>query len=433
MSNQQRNADGVTVRSLLAAIWRRRLLALTVLILELGAVAAYLVLAPRSYVASATITATPQLTLLQSTGNFDSLENTLSQIVGSRAVLDDVHNRLGESRSVDTLRNEVQGTRVNGTVLIRITVSDKSAAAAADIANLIVDVLPLHDPSGGLFLFTQTDRAQRPSAFSSPDVKITALAGAVLGIVLAVVAALMRDSIARTVETAEQLRHATGKKVLAVVPRPKDPTKLALADPDSPAAAAFRALRVELEFASSQRPPGPIVVANANPDGTDNGWLAGNLAVALAQVQHHVLVIDADFRRRDRNPLLPADPGPGLYDVLREATSVEEALRTGPIDGVTVLPSGDPAGTSTASLIDTGFYRVLEEVSHRFDAVLVLAPSPMQSEDARIMAIGGSLLLLVPSRTLRARMLQDLTTRLGETRVDLLGMVLLKRGRRWRR
>jgi len=40
---------------------------------------------------------------------------------------------------------------------------------------------------------------------------------------------------------------------------------------------------------------------------------------------------------------------------------------------------------------------------------------------------------VVPSRTLRARMLQDLTTRLGETRVDLLGMVLLKRGRRWRR
>jgi polysaccharide biosynthesis transport protein len=204
------------------ALRRHSWLALGVLAIELAAIVIGLQLAPKTYTAHAAITATPQQSLLESAGNFDNLEGTLAQLVDSGPVLDDVRGRIANVRSVGQLRTEVSGARVTGTVLIRVTVVDPNPSLAAEIANAVIDVLPLHDPSGGLLRFADIDRAQPPSSYSSPNVKIVLLVGVVLGVVLAVGAALLRDRVAHTVGSEDELREA-GTDVLGVVPAgPRD-------------------------------------------------------------------------------------------------------------------------------------------------------------------------------------------------------------------
>lgn len=418
----------MTVRMLLAAVWRRRWLALAVLLLDFAAVALALFVAPKGYTASSTITAAPQPSLISSTGNLTDLETTLAQIVNSRSVLTDVQRRIGAHRSVATLRDEVSGQLVTGTVLIRITVVDQDPHTAADIANTVADVLPAHDPSGGLFLFTRLDHADAPPTFSTPNVRIIALAGVVLGVVLAVAAALIRDAAAGTVDSAEDLREVAGTDVFGAVARPRDPSRLTALDED---ALAFRALRVGLEFAGSDEPTRILVMAPAVPDGQDQ-WLAVNLAVALAQVRHRVLLVDTQLERKSRHPALAAAAdAPGLYDLLRGATTPQRAVVAGPVDGVQVLPVGDPGAAAPSDLVEMCFHDIIAKLSCDYDVVLVSAPSPTVSDDASVMAVGGKLLIAVPGRRVRAKALRQLVDELQAVRLRIVGCVLIgaRRGR----
>lgn len=430
-------AHGTTARAVGLALWRHRWTALAVFVVEVAAVFVWLALAPRSYTATATITATPSPALLSSTGNFEDLENSVAELANSRSVLQDVRARLGSARTMTQLRDEVTGTRVAGTVLVRISVTDSAPALAARIADAVAAELPLHDPSGGALVFTQTDPARAPSTASAPDTRIVLLAGVGLGLLVAIAVALLRDAVARRVEGADQLREETGADVLAVVPRPRDQEPVVVDATGDPAATALRSLRVELEFLGSAQPTGAIVIASATADSTVSHWLAANLASALAQVDHRVLVIDADLRGGDahevRSALGALDRSPGLYGALRGICTLPDAMRAGPVSGVAVVPAGEPpanSGGSPESLVELRFHQVLAQLDDTFDVVLVCAPSAQLSDDARVMAIGGSLMLVVPDRSVRVSALRRLIGELRSTRTRLLGTVLVTTARR---
>jgi polysaccharide biosynthesis transport protein len=415
-----------------AAIWRQRWLALAVFVGVLLATGGWLLFADRTYTATATLTASPSSALLQSTGNFEELEATLGELANSRSVLEDVTARLSEPRTVDQLRNEVSGTHVNGTVLIRVTVNDASAQVAAEIANTVATVLPEHDPSGGMFVFAQTDPAHPPTTYSSPNTKIIALAGVALAILLGAGAALLYDALAGTVDNASQLATTTGTEVLAVLPRAKDLSELSIGDGATNAAAGLRSLRIALDIDSDDKPIGAIVVATVSADRRLGEWLAGNLAAALAQMHHTVLLIDGDLATPAVHPALTDDGSAGLYAVLRDEATVEEAARPGPVEGLTVLPAGDGPADTADSLVEMRLHKVLTDVNGRFDSVVVLAPSPTTLDVGRVMGLSGSLLLVVPARRVRVAALRRLTGQFEANRVRVLGAVLIHRARRFR-
>lgn len=432
VDSRSRGGPSLGPTSLGSAVWHQRRVALAMLVVVLAAVGWWLRSAPRSYTATATITAAPVPSLLQSTGNFENLEATLAQIANSQSVLEDVSSRLNGKRTVAQLRKEVHGTQVTGTVLIRVTVTDPDPGAASSIANAVAAVLPQHDPSRGLFVFTQTDPARVPASYSAPNTKVVALAGIALALLLAIGAALLYEALAGMVQTVTQLRASTGAEVLAVVPRPTRRSTLPATQTGTPSSEAFRSLRVGLMLASRNEPPDAIVVASASARRDVSAWLAVNLAVALAKAHHRVLLIDGVPAKRDTHPALVRRGSAGLYGVLREEAKVDDALLTGPVDGVTVLPAGSAAQDATFALIESRFKKLLAEVGDRFDAVIVVAPPPAESEDAKAMAAGGSLVLAVAARTVRGAALRAVIGEVEAAQVPVLGTVLIESRRRLR-
>ena len=413
----------MNLRSLAAALWRRRLLALLVLAVELGALFAWLGLAPRRYTAVATVAATPQQTLAASSVNFDQLLGTLAKVVDSRPLLDVVAGALPVHRSESTLENEVSGSVVSGTVLIQISAVDASPQVAADIANAIAAQLPRFDPSGGYFTFVDTERAVAPPSYSSPQVPIIVLAGVVVGIVLAIVAAVARDRTARTVENAEETAAATGAAVLGLIPRPTGLRSLPAADAASAEFAPLRALRVALEFASSEQPTRTLVVTSVGPDPW-GGWLEANLAVSLAEVGHRVLLVDADRGARRRHEVLDGAGAPGFYDMLSGSATLDAVAIAGPVENVTILPVGH-ADVAAPSLLEMRFHRLLDEIDEKYDVILIHAAPTTESDDARIMAIDGAALLSVPYRRARQRSVEQAAEELRQFRVRVMGAVLV--------
>lgn len=416
-------------RSFGAALWRRRVLALTVLAVELIALFSWLALAPRRYTAVATVAASPQQTLASSSVDFDQLLGTLAKVVDSRPLLDQVAAGLPAHRSVQTLLDEVSGSVVTGTVLIQISVVDESPSVAARIANGVADALPRYDPSAGYFTFVNTDRATPPPSYSSPQVSIILLAGVVVGIVLAVAIAVVRDRVLRAVETPEEVAAATGAAVLGAIPRPIGLRSLPATDPGSPQFAALRAMRVALEFASSAEPTRVLVVSSVGPDPW-GGWLEANLAVALGEVGYRVLVIDANRNARRRHEVLDGAGAPGFYDMLSGTATLDAVAIAGPVESVTVVPVGHP-DVAAPSLLEMRFTDLIRQIDEKYDVVLIHAAPATESDDARIMAIDGAALLAVPFGRTHRSTVERAAAELRQFRIRVAGAALVGvRGKR---
>ena len=409
--------------SLGAALWRRRGTALLAFVVVAAATTAWLLFAPRAYTATASVTATPSAELAPSHGTVEQLQDTIAGLAASAPVLTNVVDRLGPRRSVATLQHEVRAERVDGTAIIRVHVSDSDRIYAARVANTIITVLPSYDPTRGGFSFENAGVAVVPSGFSSPDVATIVVIGVLVGVLVAVSAALLRERLSGRVDDPRQLASLAGVPVLASVTRPADPAELLTEAQSGPNAVEFRALRVALEFATSDAPTSLVVVAPAQRDAAA-AWTTMGLAGTLAQVEHRVLVVDADFAASTPHPAFKSK-GPGLADVLRGNVELRDAVRPTPISGVSLLPVGKLGGASAATLVELRFHRAIAQIDKEVDVILVHSAPLAESDDAVVMAAGSALLVTVPAGRLRGRAVRDLAASLRRMRLRVVGSVLL--------
>ena len=128
------------VRDVGVALWRQRTLVALILVITGSAVAAGIFLAPKTYAATATISAAEEPGVAAS-DDPDALRATLAELANSRGVVDEVRDRISTDRSVAELRRSIQGDWVRGTILVDVTVEDRDPDEAAAIANAVTAVL----------------------------------------------------------------------------------------------------------------------------------------------------------------------------------------------------------------------------------------------------------------------------------------------------
>ncbi|WP_085872440.1 MULTISPECIES: Wzz/FepE/Etk N-terminal domain-containing protein [unclassified Nocardioides] len=404
------------------AVWRHRVLAIAIVLTTAVAVATGLYLSPKTYTASATVSAAAS-DETASAEDLNALRGTLGELSNSQDVLEGVASQLSEPRSTDQLRREISGRWVEGTILVQITVSDEDPDMAAEIANTVAEVLPLHDPSNGSFLFTTSNPAAPATTFSSPNLLLGIGVGALLALVLAVCGALLRDRYTNRIGSAAEVEEAGDAPVLAHVSPPRDPTTLPALYPGTAAADVFRTLRIALEAEASTVPVSRVVVSGVTP-GEVNVWLGANLAISLASVGRRVLLVDGRIGDRHGQSIAAGPDTSGLYELLLGG-DLDTALSAGPVDNLSVLPAGDWGGEPADVLLETRFSTVMAEAAARFDVVVVLAPPLDLCDDARVMAAGGSMLLAVPESGVSPRTLRQHADRVRSVGVRVLGVVLI--------
>lgn len=410
------------------ALWRQRLLVALIFVVTAVAVTVGVVLAPKSYTATAVVSATAAPGSTGAGEDLDALRGTLGELANSRAVVEDVQQRLPVDRSLDGLRRSISGEWVAGTVLIQVVVSDSDPEVAARIANLVAARLPLYDPTNGAFQFTTTTPAQPPVTYSSPNILVAIGVGLVLAAVLSAVAALARDRRRSTVDDAHVAEEAALAPLLAHVSPPRDLTSLPALYPGTAASDVFRHLRRSLEAETRDEPVGVVVVAGVNGDEV-HVWLGANLAISLANVGRRVLLVDArlDNRAGEYEPSIQPPDTIGLHEVL-EGADLDGALSPGPVERLTVLPAGQGRATAAEALIETRFESVMAAARRQFDVVVVLPPPLDVCDDARVMAAhGGSMVLAVPERMVSVAALRSHAHRARSVGARVLGVVLVGR------
>lgn len=147
------------------------------------------------------------------------LVSTYSELVKSKNVLRQVISNLGINVSEDSLRNNVSVTSVKDTELIEITVTNENADYAARIANEIANVFTEKVAEiyniNNVQVVDKAEISQTPSNINhKKDVVIFAL----IGVVVAVIYALISNMLDTTVKTADEIEKSFKVPVLASIP-----------------------------------------------------------------------------------------------------------------------------------------------------------------------------------------------------------------------
>ncbi len=248
---------------------------------------------------------------------------------------------------------------------------------------------------------------------NAPNLPVNALLGILMGGMVGLVAAFLKESFDTSIGTIEEVESYMKVPVLGVIPRvdrkeiereiqagfqdklDRETLDLychlvALFDPQSPLAEGYRSLRTNIQFAGGLQGNRVLAFVSAGAQ-EGKSTSAVNLAIALAQDAKRVLLVDADLRKPTIHDRLGLEQVPGLTEVILGSVPYVEAIRTvtdlmlgklgvdqvinAPgIDNLNVLPSGKRPDNPAEFLNSPKLKELIETVRKEYDIVIFDCP-----------------------------------------------------------
>ncbi|MBW3609021.1 MAG: hypothetical protein KY463_11820 [Actinobacteria bacterium] len=351
------------------------------------------------------------------------------------------------ARAADRLESQYERLRSEGG-------SGSSTDVAA--ANLLDRIATLRTLSLNATPARLADSASVPASPVSPKPVRSAALGGLIGLLLGVALAFVRNAFDRRLRDSSQIKETLGLPVVgmvriealgnaAYVPNGRGP----MTDQD---VESFRILRTNLEFLDVDNPIRSIAVTSALPE-EGKSTVAASLAAANAAAGRRTLLVECDLRRPSLPGRLSVKRSPGLTDYLAGQASAAEILQIVTLAEADASPNGDGGGDPDAPpaagklvVIAAGsqsirpaellgsqrFRSFLEQVVAAYELVVIDTPPLLSVSDTLkiVPLVDGLLLCVRADQTTRdeARAVKDALAHLPE-RTTAIVVTGLKPGR----
>lgn len=319
---------------------------------------------------------------------FDARMDTLIQ----RAVTDrdraDAQRRALEA-SYDSLNTRIEAQSED---LVELQQLRREAEATATIYTFFLNRLKETEVQRGI---QQPDsrvlsEAVVPTGASAPRKPLVLALSMMLGLMGGAAFVLGREAMQNTFRSSEELAQTAGMRVLGTIPRiPVRKRRLVvdyiLSKPASNAAEAIRNLRTSLMLSNVDHPP-QIILSTSSVPSEGKTTLSILLAHNLAALGKRVLLVEGDMRRRVFTSYFDIHKDAGLVGVLTGAVPLQDAVTHDTALGIDILHSEKPNANAADLYSSDRFAAMLDDMRHRYDAIIFDTPPVLVVPDARVAA-----------------------------------------------
>ena len=199
---------------------------------------------------------------------------------------------------------------------------------------------------------------------------------------------------------------------------------IALRDPRSPAAEAYRTLRTNIQFSSLDKPLRTLLATSTAPDEGKSTTLA-NLAITIAQAEQRVVLVDCDLRRPTLHTFFDLPNDLGLTSMILAQEDAAAPLQPTSVPGLSLLASGPLPPRPADILGSRRMEAVIARLRSEADIVLFDTPPVVAVTDAAVLAtkVDGVLLVFQAGKTSRDRARQARQI-LEKVKANIVGVVL---------
>jgi receptor protein-tyrosine kinase len=358
-----------------------------------------------------------------------------ADLVKGNALAQQVVDKLDLEETASELSGQISSRVVTDTVLLNVTVTDPSPARAQRLANAVAKQFTIYvaqletSTAGGAspIKATVVDKSGLPASPVSPKPVRNIGLAALLGLLVGLGVAFLRESLDTTVKSGQDIVGATGGAMLGHVPFDSQATKRPLItqlETHAPRVEATRMLRTNLQFVHVDRDSKVFVVTSSVPR-EGKTTTAINLAIATAKAGQSVLLLEGDLRRPKVADYLHLEGTVGLTTVLIGKVDIDEAIQSWGTDGLDVITSGAKPPNPAELVQSEAMKATLDKLRARYDLIVIDAPPLLPVTDGALLAAqaDGAILIVRHGKTTRDQTAQA-ARHLASVDATLLGAVL---------
>jgi len=358
-----------------------------------------------------------------------------ADLIKGSSVAEKVVQKLQLTESPTTLVDQISAVAVPDSVILTITVTDPNPIRAQQLAQTTAEVFTGYvaelegasSSSAAPIKANIVDAASFSSAPVSPKPLTTMGLGVILGLLVGLGAAWLREALDTTISTPEVLEDVTGAASLGAVyfdaGAPKRPLVTQL-DTRAPRAESFRVLVTNLQFLDVDK--GCKIFAITSPlAGEGKSTTSVNMAISLAQAGKRTLLLEADLRRPKVSEYLGLESVVGLTTVLIGRAELHEVIQPWGDFGLDVVTSGAIPPNPAELIQSKAMGSLLDTLRESYDVVIVDCPPMLPVADAALLAseADGAILVVRHGKTTKDQADQA-RQRLNSVGAALLGTVL---------
>lgn len=318
-------------------------------------------------------------------------------LIKGEEVASRVVKQLGLKESPLTLASHISTSVETDTVVLSVSVTDPNAERAQELTQTTAEVFTqfvkqLETPDGqstAPIKATIVDEATRPSSPVSPKPVRNIALGAILGLLLGVGIAILREILDNRVTSTEDITTVSGEEVPMLGNIYYD--KRAVREPmvrglssHHPRMESFRVLRTNLQFVDPGQSHKVYIVTSSVP-GEGKSSTSANLAHILAEGGQRVLLIEADLRRGKMSKYLNLESSVGLTTILLGRVKLADAAQS-VNRNLDVLTGGRVPPNPAELLASDDMRQLLAEAREAYDIVLIDCPPLLPVTDAAVLA-----------------------------------------------
>ena len=436
----------MTIADLLQIVRKHLASAIISFVVVFAAVAAVTFIMPPKYTATAEVFATyaGQSGETQTTNDMSSGANYLNtqiktypELVKTEAVLQPVIKDLGLDMTTTDLAGVVTATNPTNTFMVDISAEVDDPQQAADIANSVAknlsdqissDLYNNSSSSGSPIKLTVVQKAQTPTGQSSPNIPLYLAMGLILGIIVGIGVALLKDILNTKVDSTDDVRELTHASSLGTVPQAtilNDSRPVVVAQPAGSEAEEFRRVRTNLSFlTTTPGQHGRLLVITSTDPSEGKTTVSANVAVALAEEGKSVLLIDADLRHPSVAPKLGIEGHVGLSHVLSGQASPKDVIQKYWKPNLHVLPAGKRPANASILLNSDIMRELVDQALTQYDYVIIDTTPLSVAGDATLFGrMAGGLVLVTGKGVVEKKELQSTVESLKTAEVPVLGFI----------
>jgi len=187
---------------------------------------------------------------------------------------------------------------------------------------------------------------------------------------------------------------------------------------------SFRSIRSALMFMgdNGNRPRSLLIASSVPQEGKST--VALYLAATLARGGCKVLLVDGDMRQSRLHRHFDAASSPGLAEILDDEVSAQRAIVVTSLTNLAFLPAGAPKMEPGELVLRSQLPTFLNEMSPRFDYIIVDSPPVLAAADATaVAAMVDGVLFVVRGASTSARLVREGLAVLRQRRARVLGLI----------